>query len=193
MCYVSRFMSGRTSPGSLALPASTLFRVALLALVSAQARAHEPVRFGSNDVKIVFAIGKSDDHNQVQYALRLTPDCLPATKAPVFGYWRLYDDHERLLPMSWLDSIAYGIGSQAVKSSEVTMTIKTAPDRVISIEVGRDADGRCSARPYVSILGHRARLSLIFLKLSGPLSVSWVEIRGTSVDTGEPVVERVLP
>lgn len=164
-----------------------------LGLGAVAAQAGEAVKFGPHDVPIVFAIGKSDDHNQVQYALKLTPECRPVGGAPVFGYWREYDNRERLLPMSWLDTIAYGIGSQAVSADSVTMTIKTAPERAISIEVLRDVEGRCSARPYTLISGRRARLSLIFLKLSGPFSVSWVEIRGTAVDTGEPIVERVHP
>ena len=167
--------------------------LAVVALCASGALAREPVRFGPNDVKTVFAIGKSDDHNQVQYALRLTPECRPLSREPMFGYWREYDNHERLLPMSWLDSLGYGISSQVVRASRVEMTIRTAPDRVISIEVSREPDGSCSARPFVTILGRRARLSLIFLKVSGPVSVSWVEIRGTAVDTGEPIVERVQP
>jgi hypothetical protein len=166
--------------------------LAVLSLVGLAAWG-EAVHFGPNDVKTVFAIGKSDDHNQVQYALRLTKECRPAGKEPVFGYWREYDNHERLLPMSWLDSFAYSIGSQVVRPTGVTMAIKTAPNREIDIEVSRDADGSCAARPFVTINGKRARLSLIFLMLSGPFSVSWVEIRGTAVDSGEPIVERVHP
>lgn len=165
-----------------------------LFVVGSRVEATEAVRFGPSDVQIVFAIGKSDDHNQVQYAVRLTKDCRPVGKEPVFGYWREYDNHERLLPMGWLDSFAYGIGSQAVRpTGAISMSIKTAPNREIDIEVSRGADGVCAARPYIKILGRRARLSLIFLKLSGPFSVSWVEIRGTDVETGQPIVERVHP
>lgn len=168
----------------------------MLSLFAAGSRAEaaEAVHFGPSDVQIVFAIGKSDDHNQVQYAVRLTKDCRPVGKEPVFGYWREYDNHERLLPMGWLDSFAYGIGSQVVRpTGAITMTIKTAPNREIDIEVRRGEDGGCSARPYIKILGRRARLSLVFLKVSGPFSVSWVEIRGTDVETGQPIVERVRP
>ena len=33
------------------------------------------MKFGKNDVETVFAIGKSDDGNQVQYAVRLDASC----------------------------------------------------------------------------------------------------------------------
>lgn len=160
---------------------------------SATAQDRRTVRFGPNDVPTVFAIGKSDDNNQVQYALRLTRDCHPVGREPVFGYWREYDQDERLEPMSWLDSFGYGIGAQAVTADAVRMTIKTAPERPIEIEVSQRADGTCAAVPYTRIHGQRARLALVYLRLNGPLSVSWVELRGTALDGGEPVVERITP
>lgn len=157
------------------------------------ALASEGVSFGAHDVQTVFAIAKSDDHNQVQYAIQLDQDCRPRSSTPVFGYWRAYDLDGKLLPMSWLDGFAYGIRSQRSGPDKVVITIKTAPTRPIEIELAREADGRCVARPHTLIAGKRARLSLIFLKLSGPLSVAWVEIRGTALDTGRPIVERVRP
>lgn len=171
-------------------PSLRLLTAAMLAWAQA-ALATEPVRFGPYDVKTVFAIGKSDDHNQVQYALKLDAECRPAGAEPVFGYWREYDNHERLLPMSWLDQMGYGIGRQQVKGQRVSMSIKTAANRDIDIVATKNADGTCHADPYTNIGGRRARLRLIFLQLSGPFSVDWVELRGTDPETGEALTERV--
>ncbi len=152
------------------------------------------VTFGPNDVETVFAIGKSDDGNQFQYALRLEPDCTISMKDPVFGYWREYDKGpNRLVPMGWLDGFGYGIDRQKVNPDKkgLTMSIKTAATRVIEIVVTR-AGGHCEASAFLPINGKRAQLKLIFVQLSGPLSVSSVAIHGVEVATGQPLVERVM-
>jgi hypothetical protein len=127
--------------------------LAVLSLLAAGSRseAAEAVHFGPSDVQTVFAIGKSDDHNQMQYAVRLTKDCRPAGKEPVFGYWREYDNHERLLPMGWLDSFAYGIDRRSSAHRCHHHGRSRPPQPRNHIEVSRGSDGGCSARPYIKI------------------------------------------
>lgn len=151
------------------------------------------VRFDPFDVKTVFAIGKSDDGNQVQYALKLNSACHPVGNQPTFGYWREYDRHERLLPMGLLDQIGYGIAHQKVTGQHVFIALNPAAGREIEIIAAANADGTCHAAAFTTISGKRARLTLIFLQLSGPLSVKWVELRGVDDETGAALVERVKP
>ena len=152
------------------------------------------VTFGPHDVETVFAIGKSDDGNQFQYALRLEADCTISTREPVFGYWREYDKGpNKLVQMGWLDGFGYGIDKQKVNADKtgLTMSIKTAATRVIEI-IAKRVGERCEATAYTPINGKRAQLKLIFVQLSGPLSVSSVAIRGVDAATGEALVERVM-
>ncbi len=151
------------------------------------------VTFGPNDVQTVFAISKSDDRNQVQYALRLDERCQPVGKEPVFGYWREYErTPNRLLGLSWLDQFGYGIGRQQVSGERVVMTIKTAAARQIEVVATKREKG-CAATAYTTISGKRATLSGIALKLSGPFSVESVTLSGLDPETHQPVSERVIP
>jgi hypothetical protein len=165
--------------------------------VAPAARAGTPVRFGPHDVQTTFAIGKSDDGNQVQYGLRLDEDCRPVGEEPVVGYWRMYDDgpDAPLLPLSWLDRTAYGIDRQVLSPQgpagpTVVMAIRTAPRREIELWVSQAPDGTCLASARTRINGRTALLKLIYIKLSGPF-VSWVEIRGVAVAGAEALAERV--
>jgi hypothetical protein len=168
----------------------SLLRLALLWVGSEAGLAMAgEIHFGEHDVKTVFAIGKSDDGNQVQYALRLNKECQPVGNDPVFGYWREYDRHERLLPMSFLDGFGYGISKQKVRGSHVTITIKPAAKREIELVASQGPEGSCHAEAFTDVNGHRVRLTLIFLTLSGPFSVSKVELRGTDAESGAEVSE----
>jgi hypothetical protein len=187
------------------LPSSTKARLTLGALCAglltgwptSAVAADGSVHFGPHDVATVFAIGKSDDGNQVQYGVRLDGACRPVGAEPVVGYWREYDrgPGAPLLPFSWLDKTGYGIERQVVDppwapGTTVAMTIRTARTREIDVVASKTADGTCAAEARVTIFGRRARLKLIFVQLTGPF-VAWVEIRGVALDTGEAVNERV--
>jgi hypothetical protein len=73
----------------------------------------------------------------------------------------------------------------------VTIVIKTASTRPIDIVAKRQGKG-CVATAFTAIAGKRAELKSIFLQLSGPLSVSSVAIKGVDLESGQPVVERVV-
>ena len=151
------------------------------------------VQFGPNDVATVFAIGKSDDGNEVQYAVRLDDTCALVGKEPVFGYWRLHDEGPGVTKtMSFMDQFGYGISSQKVASDRqsVTIQLKTASGHPIDIHTRREG-GRCVATPLATIGGERAELQRIFLQLSGPLSVAWVSISGVSLTGREKRSERL--
>jgi hypothetical protein len=110
---------------------------------------------------------------------------------PTFGYWREYDHHERLIPMGLLDQIGYGISHQKVSGQHVFIALNPAANREIELVASQSADGTCHAEAFTTIMGKRARLVLIFLQLSGPLSVKWVELRGVDDATGAALTERI--
>ena len=154
----------------------------------------DAVKFGPNDVQTVFVIGKSDDGNQMQYGIHLTHQCLLEGKEPVYRYWRELDKGPNaLVAPTWFDGFGYGIERQTVRADKlsVSMTIKPAPTRLIEI-VARKEGEKCQATAYTAISGKKAELKMIFIQLSGPLSVSAITIRGVDLTSGEAVSERIV-
>jgi Domain of unknown function (DUF4833) len=169
--------------GSLATPTS--------------ARAGEPA-FGANDIQTTFFIAKSDDRNRVDYGMRLDTKCTPYGEEPVFPYWREFEPPApvRTKPMSAFSKLGYGISTQKVLKrsgvgGEHAIKLKQV-DRFVYITTSRGADGRCSALVRTKIAGvDYAELTSIFVKLSGPLSVAYVDLKGKDPATGRKLEERL--
>lgn len=173
-----------------------LVAVALTALPDS-AEAHDP-SFGANDVETLFFISKSDDKNRVDYGMRLDTHCAPYGDEPVFPYWREFEPPPpvRTKPMGAFSKMGYGISTERVLKRTATggeMAIKLRQvDRVIFITTSRGANGRCSALARTKIGSvEYAELASIFVKLSGPLSVSYIDIKGKDLATAKAVEERL--
>jgi hypothetical protein len=165
---------------------------AIAALAPASAEAEES-RFGRYDIQTLFAIGKNVDRNEVQYGIRLDQDCVPYGDAPVYGYWRQYEQGPSVTEnLNMLDRTVYGIKNQTVvkrgaDESKVLMTLRST-DRPIAV-VTHKRDGKCVAETYAHINGISALLHTVFVHVAGFLSVDWIEIRGTA--SGRPIIEHV--
>jgi hypothetical protein len=147
-----------------------------LTTLSSIALANEP-RFGANDLETLFFISKSDDHNRV--------DCEFEPPPPV-----------RTKPMGVFARMGYGISTQRVlqrtaAGGETIIELKQVA-RVIFITTSRGANGHCSALVRTTIANVQyAELVSIFVRLSGFLSVSYVDIKGKDLATGKPIEERL--
>lgn len=155
-------------------------------------------RFGANDVETLFFISKSDDRNRVDYGIRLDTHCAPYREEPVFPYWREFEPPPpvRTKPMGAFSRLGYGISVQKVlerttTGGELAIKLKQV-DRTIYVTTNRGANGRCSAlvRTKIGSVGY-AELVSIFVKLSGPLSVSYIDIKGKDLATGKAIEERL--
>ncbi len=177
--------------------ALTLAVIGLVAAANAEGR--PKVVFGPFDVQTVFAISKSDNHDQVQYALQLDERCRPRTAQPVFGYWRVFEQGTPppLLSFSWLDETGYGVLEQQVLATGpdgatvVTMVIRAAKKRVLELTARATPSG-CRVEVHTQLFKQRAKLTGIFIKLAPPF-VDFVELRGVSVADGTALIERVKP
>jgi hypothetical protein len=160
--------------------------------------AHAEGRFGPHDVRTLFVIGKNTDRNEVQFGIRLDADCVPVGDEPVYPYWRQFEKGPDVTEdLNFLDKTGYGIKNQKVEQrsasgSKVVMRLRAASDRSIAIYV-RKEDKACVAEPLAFIQGTSARLQRIHVQLSGPLSVSYIELRGVRVDNKQPITERAKP
>jgi hypothetical protein len=165
-------------------------------LVAAAAHAAFPV-FGPNDVKTVFFINKSDDLNRVDYLMRLDATCSARDDEAIVPYWHEFEPPPpaRTKELSMLAKMGYGVASQKlVKKSpsggDYLVRLKQV-GRPIGIATKRDSDGRCVATARMTIAGATAELLSVYVKLGGPLSVDYIEIKGRDFRTGKPIVERL--
>jgi hypothetical protein len=148
------------------------------------------LRFAPTDVPSVFYIGKSENKNQVHYALQLDERCAPRGAAPVFGYWRnLEKGPSDLSPLLGIEQPAYGIATQSVSGNTVRVTLRALPERPIAITARKEAGG-CSAVASVRINGAEARLRDVWVKLAWPLGVDHLLVTGWN-QSGQPVREMI--
>jgi hypothetical protein len=198
---------GRRPPRSLGvLKAASTLSVALSlgALGSAWlglsprgvAAAADAVSFGPYDVHSAFHVEKSENRNQVHYAIRVDAGCHPQGKAPVFAYWRRLKKGVRVdEPLTGPGVRVYGASNdQTVSSSpaggRVIMYVKALKRVSIDIRVEKTKSG-CVAVPMVTLRAERARLSHAFLQLGRfGLSVKYVDVFGTRERDGAQVTEQ---
>ena len=162
------------------------------------AYADEP-RFGANDIPTAFYISKSDDHNRVDYGMRLGARCTASNSDAVFPYWREFEHAPpvRTHSLGVFEYFAYGLSGQGVhrnseSSGEYWVKLKQFGQRPIWITTRRETDGHCSALARCMIAGVKfAQLLSIYVKLSAPLSVDYVVVKGKNLDTGQLLEERL--
>jgi hypothetical protein len=178
---------------------SRLLPVALVLALSAAPRGAraDDIRFGPHDVPTVFFISKSDDHNRVDYAIRLAEDCVPMSNDAVFPYWRELEKTPVFLhPINLVERVPYGISSQGLltrfaNGADYFLRLR-ALDRVITIALRKQADGSCTATPHATIHGVASVLFSVFAKVAWPMSVDYIDIHGKDAASGAPVNERVI-
>jgi len=171
--------------------------VVALTTLTSSALASEP-HFGAHDIETLFFIAKSDDRNRVDYGMRLDENCAPYGEEPVFPYWREFEPPPpvRTKLMGAFSKMGYGISTQHVvrrarSGGEASIKLKQV-GRVIFITTSRAANGRCSALVRTKIANvPYAELVSIFVKLSGPLSVSYIDIKGRDLATAKLLAERL--
>jgi hypothetical protein len=137
-----------------------------------------------------FIISKSENRNQVHYAVRVDDACMPVGATPVEPYWHMLEKSatstELLLPR---ERRAYGIAKQEVRGARITLTLTAIADRPIVVTTSRDASGHCTASSVMSINGNSARLFNIHLAMS-PFGIDHLVVTGWD-GTGRVVRERV--
>jgi hypothetical protein len=175
----------------------TLTRAASLAVLAALLMGAEsaPVRLPNASIKSVFHIEKSENRNQVHYAVTVDTRCRPHGKTPVSGYWREYEEGPQVVEaLRDHQQRAYGVTPPSAitlssDGGEVRLAMRALPDRTLLIATFRDG-AACRARAYAKIKGQPAVLTSIFVEV-GFLTADYVILRGIRVSDGAAVQERV--
>jgi hypothetical protein len=165
--------------------------------IEGAADADEP-SFGPDDVATAFFISKSDDRNRVDYGMRLNSQCAPRQKDAIFPYWREFENSPpvRTHSLGMWEWIAYGLSEQRLYRTTPTGSIVLVRlkqvGRAIWIFTKGAPDGGCTATARSTIAGvEGAQLLSIYVKLKGPLSVDYIDIKGKVMNTGQLIEERV--
>jgi len=169
---------------------------AVVGLSASLAHADEP-RFGAHDIVTLFFISKSDDRNRVDYGMRLDANCLAAKSDAVFPYWREFEKSPpvRTHSLGTFEYLAYGVSEQRTvqrgpSGGQLLLKLKQV-GRPIWVVTQRDANGRCTASTRTTVAGVPAELISIYVKLQGPLSVAYLDVKGRDLKTQKIVTERV--
>lgn len=137
-----------------------------------------------------FFVSKSENRNQVHYAVVVDASCSPSGDAPVTARWHMLEKgigvEESLLDR---EQRAYGIASQSVlvrtqNGGKVRIVLKALPSRSIVIDTFV-ANGACVAVARTAIAGTDARLMGIHLVLRWPFGLDHMIVRGWSEEGWE--------
>lgn len=165
----------------------------LLLLASVLAIAAPSSALDGGGIDTVFAVRKNTNENRVDYGIRLDAQCRPRGDEPVTPYFRRGNGSTREL--SFLERSVYGIRGQNVRTEEtgggrVEFRLRAIPDRTIRI-VTRNVEGRCAAAAITRVDGQPAVLTDIFVVLSNPRRVDYIEVTGRTVNGSQTVTEQL--
>ena len=145
----------------------------------------------------LFTISKSQNRNQVQYAIHVDDRCVPTQGSPAFAYWRMLElGPNRVAPLLSQEIRAYGIATQSFTAhssvgGKVRLTLLAMPSRPILVETFQGSNGVCQAFATLAIADKPAHLFDVYVKLNLGLGVDYLLLRGRSVDGTRALNERL--
>lgn len=169
--------------------------LAMVATLPARVAGGAP-RLPSAPVESVFHIEKSENRNQVHYAVAVDAQCRPEGKQPVRGYWREYEEGPRVVDsLQDFQQRAYGLQTPSSielteQGGDVRLRMRALPDRLLRISTFREGD-RCRARAFTPIKGQPAILTSIYVEIGFLYSVDYLVMRGVRVADGTAIQERI--
>lgn len=150
-----------------------------------------------SSVRSVFFISKSENRNQVHYAVRVDAQCRPEGEKPVYAYWRDFEEGPTVMsPLLKHEQTAYGlteprqVSREEAGGGQIRIGLRGFPDRPLTIETFRSADG-CRARALTTIARGSAVLRSIYVEIGFLYSIDYVIVRGIRVADSQPVQEKV--
>lgn len=171
--------------------------IGVLLATTMDARAEQVPQL-SFDVSL-FTISKSENRNQVQYAVRVDEHCVPLGVAPVWAYWRMIEQGPtRTAPLLGREQPAYGAAGQWIlernpEGGRIRLVLRAMPSRPIEIETTRGPAGACVGTSTMTIAGAPAHLFGVYAKLKWPIGVDYLLVEGWALDGSHVVTERVSP
>lgn len=137
-----------------------------------------------------FFISKSENKNQVHYAVQINKECQLRTASPVYAYWDMkekgYRVFEYLLPR---EIGAYGIFQQTFISwNKIKIVLNAFPQKPIIIHTFSSSNG-CITESYTDIAGVPAKLKNVHAILAWPFGIKRLTMYGIKISDGTPIEE----
>jgi Domain of unknown function (DUF4833) len=157
-----------------------------------------PADAAVREVSSVFYVSKSENKNQVHYAIRLDDRCAPTGASPMFAYWRMLERDARATePLLDREQPAYGILEQRVlertgDGGTVRVVLRALPSRPILVTSVASSEG-CVVTATTQVGGTRALLTSIHAQLKWPFGVDHLLVSGRAVTGGRALTERIVP
>ncbi|MCK8503149.1 DUF4833 domain-containing protein [Myxococcus fulvus] len=135
-----------------------------------------------------FFLSRSENRNQVHYAVRLDEACHPVGNKPVRVYWRMLERGEsEVEDLLGVEQPAYGLeDAQQVEltpdGGRVRIRLRAFADRPIDLTTTQVQGGGCAVQAWTKFSAGPAQLLHIFVKTSWPLSVDFVRLDGLGAD-----------
>lgn len=144
------------------------------------------------EIASTFFVSKTQNRNQVHYAMKVDDACRPVASAPVRPYWLMLEKGPRVIePLLEREQSAFGVDGQRVDGATVQVVLRALPSRPVIIQTWRALDGACHFAAVTTIAGVRARLFNVHIVLR-MFGVAYLLMTGYR-DDGTVVRERVNP
>jgi hypothetical protein len=142
---------------------------------------------------LLFYIQRNKNANTIVYEARRDADGRLAAKDPVRVTWIRNTEGGTREPLNLMErAIAYGVSHQHTKEGMATLRF-VASDRylfIVQIRPGGQAEA------WITLQGRMAKLHHIYVQaVEGAWrpKIAYVDIHGTDVITGKPLMEHVIP
>jgi hypothetical protein len=144
----------------------------------------------------VFHIEKSENRNQVHYAVHVDEACRPIGQQPIYGYWRELERGPNVVsPLLELERPAYGLAEprhieRRASGGQVQLSLRALPERPVLVELFQTG-ASCGARALVAIQKQAAMLTSVYVDVGLLFSVNHVIVRGLRLADGAPIEEKL--
>jgi hypothetical protein len=141
-------------PGHPLVVVRSFWMLALVVLLAADVDAA-----AAREIPSAFLVSKSQNRNQVHYAVKVDDACQPLGAAPVRPYWLMLEKGANVTaPLLDREQPAYGIERQQVDGATVRVVLRALPARPVVIHAWKAPDGACLSAAVTTIAGAPARL-----------------------------------
>lgn len=158
--------------------------------------AGQPGSLPGKPVTSVFFIAKSENRNQVHYAVRVDDQCRPVGNKPVYNYWRDFEKGPGVTsPLLDREQSAYGLTEphwvrRSDQGGRIRIGLRSFPERPLIIETFQGPN-ECRARALVMIQNKPAVLRSIYVDIGFLFNVDYILLRGYRVTDNRPVQEKI--
>jgi hypothetical protein len=145
--------------------------------------------------KILFYFQRSHNKNTVIYELNTLPDGKLNTKNPINFYWIRFEEGGVKKELSFIQKKAFGIDCKLMDKEKGNYVLHFNHFKTRDIYLIHSNN---KYKAFVTINGEFAELSSIYIQsennsLGFPLTVKYVELKGTSVKNMKACCEKIIP